>query len=1023
MKHKLSCLVLIATLWTTTSLAQPLAPERYSLEALESISACLSLIQEEPQTNSLVKKLVKTSRGALTLLTDERKPLCLNNQTTDITPLISDTRKRLQRMWKLRNSGEASRPRLTKAANRLGMQLQVIQSQLCPQYAISKISNTSDGGSRVKEGASANSTVGIQVAATDQNAENAISYSLTTNPGNALQINATTGLITTTRKLYNEEGASIAFTAQASSTDGSTSSQEFSIAIVDDNLIPPAVLGALIDTNNAINLVVEGAEIGSDVGITLRAQDPNREDTVSYSLTNDSDGGFSIDETSGVVSVSGKIDFEPTPIATITALAKSSDGSESTLDVDVSVTNITTAMTLAFPPLFGTPGATVSARGTATGYDNSLEVKATGLGNTLSSTVNQNGLWLAPNLLSSQESKNAILTFQAEAHGEQSTPIVANFDTRTLPQSLALHYDTSEGAISFLNHPNGNYLAPLISRLNDVPGEVETLHTLPENLDPLTGLNDSAYDATTGTYYVLDYARGLFKVNNSTSELEEVSGLNVGSGAEIVAYTDGELTTYAISLTLDTAGQRAFVAVRPSRSLVSKIISINLVNGHRTQINDVSFLSPTNSTVSIRNAQSLVYAPSLDRLFVSDEGTSDYIHSISSTSESGFILSGFGSAGTIGTGPDFGGPLDLDFDAVNSRVIVTGSEGFEGVYAVDPISGSRTPIATATIGTGIRINSPYAIAVHPVTNNLVVGDNVNGLIVEINSTTGERTALVERGIGTGDHLDSAADLTASPDGSELFQLSNDRIIAIDKATGNRTVLVDFKLLSPAISTFSGSIAASADGQYIFLTSPISRAVYQINRNTSAVTTISSPTIGSGPIYNQPNLIFEDVGTAFVYVLDNAGRIYRIDTTTGSRTEALNFRSQGLRPFAYDDANNRFFLYNPATFHLAIGDITTGAITTIGNGTTGTGPAIQELISGFYDQAANTLLVTIPNNLIEIDLSTLTRTSRSSDTLGSGSSIGYYTRIAPGADRTIYAAQENVVSNVDLVSGDRVIISR
>src|SRR5262245_64776047 len=88
-----------------------------------------------------------------------------------------------------------------------------------------------------------------------------------------------------------------------------------------------------VDSNTAVNSVLENAPINTSVGITASSTSPGG-GTVTYSLSADSSGGgFKIDPTTGVVSVAdpSKIDFETASghAYTITVLANNGRGTSS----------------------------------------------------------------------------------------------------------------------------------------------------------------------------------------------------------------------------------------------------------------------------------------------------------------------------------------------------------------------------------------------------------------------------------------------------------------------------------------------------------------------------------------------------------------------------------------------------------------------------------------------------------------------------------------------------------------------
>ena len=82
---------------------------------------------------------------------------------------------------------------------------------------------------------------------------------------------------------------------------------------------------------------MENSSIGTAVGITASATDTDLGDSVTYSLSDDAAGLFSIHETSGVVTVKGSLDYELAPSQAITILARSSDGSVSSKSLTIEI--------------------------------------------------------------------------------------------------------------------------------------------------------------------------------------------------------------------------------------------------------------------------------------------------------------------------------------------------------------------------------------------------------------------------------------------------------------------------------------------------------------------------------------------------------------------------------------------------------------------------------------------------------------------------------------------------------------
>ena len=193
----------------------------------------------------------------------------------------------------------------------------------------------------VLEGAAAGTGVGITASSTDVNGP-AVTWSLTGDTsGGGFTINAATGVVTVAdgSKIDFESSAGHAYTVTVQSSDGTlTSSQAFTINVGDVAMTTP------VDANGAANSVAEGAAAGTAVGITASATDPSGPAT-TYSLIGDSSGGgFTINASTGVVTVANpaKIDFESSaPGHTYNITVQASNGVTTTSQVfTVGVTDV-----------------------------------------------------------------------------------------------------------------------------------------------------------------------------------------------------------------------------------------------------------------------------------------------------------------------------------------------------------------------------------------------------------------------------------------------------------------------------------------------------------------------------------------------------------------------------------------------------------------------------------------------------------------------------------------------------------
>jgi hypothetical protein len=144
---------------------------------------------------------------------------------------------------------------------------------------------------------SANGTLVGVVSASDPDAATSLSYSITTgNSSGAFAIDAATGAIAVANgTLLNYEGqASYSLTVQVS--DGALGTS----AVVTVNL---ADVNEAPTIGNQLFAVSEGSSVGTVVG-TVAAADPDLADTLSFAITHgNSDGAFSIDALTGVITV------------------------------------------------------------------------------------------------------------------------------------------------------------------------------------------------------------------------------------------------------------------------------------------------------------------------------------------------------------------------------------------------------------------------------------------------------------------------------------------------------------------------------------------------------------------------------------------------------------------------------------------------------------------------------------------------------------------------------------------------
>lgn len=168
----------------------------------------------------------------------------------------------------------------------------------------------------------------IQVTASDEDSGDSLTYSLTGTNSSHFAISSATGLVTTTQPLDYETVGS--YTLTVTVTDGTASATEaLSITVIDGNDAPTftgAPYTASVVENDAAAAVY-----------TVSATDEDSGDSVTFILTGTGSTDFSLNPTTGVVTLTRALDFETTPAYYLSVRASDSNGSVATTSLNVTV--------------------------------------------------------------------------------------------------------------------------------------------------------------------------------------------------------------------------------------------------------------------------------------------------------------------------------------------------------------------------------------------------------------------------------------------------------------------------------------------------------------------------------------------------------------------------------------------------------------------------------------------------------------------------------------------------------------
>ncbi|MFO0526470.1 MAG: cadherin domain-containing protein [Planctomycetota bacterium] len=343
------------------------------------------------------------------------------------------------------------------------------------EFDAGPVSDANAAANSSAENAANGSTVGITASASDADgSNNTITYSLTNTAGGRFAINSSTGVVTVANGslLSFESATSHTLTVRATSTDGSFTDQNFTIAVTD---VDEFDIGPVLDSNSVSNLVRENAATGETVGITGFASDlDGTANAITYSLEDDAGGRFAIDSSTGVVTVANGslINYEEATSQTITIRASSADGSFSTGTFTFLVENINEAPTAI--------------------SDHGLASEAGGLSNSTGGN-NASGNVLTNDLDPDQNESLTVIGVQAgtipPSAGPVGLPIAGSYGTLLLNTDGSYTYTVNNAhpAVESLRHAGETLQDTFSYRMRDANG----LESTSQLAVTISGANDT----------------------------------------------------------------------------------------------------------------------------------------------------------------------------------------------------------------------------------------------------------------------------------------------------------------------------------------------------------------------------------------------------------------------------------------------------------------------------------------------------------------------------------------------------
>ncbi|MEP3600721.1 MAG: hypothetical protein ABJN26_12445, partial [Stappiaceae bacterium] len=425
------------------------------------------------------------------------------------------------------------------------------------EHSISPISDTNANADGISEGAVSGDSVGITVSATDGDVGDQVSYSV---DDSRFDVDAD-GFVTVAdgASFDAETEGSISLTVTATSTDGTTSDETFTVSVSDENEV---AVSPVTDTDSAINAVFESATPGDAIGITASASDSDISDSVSYSVD---DARFEVDA-GGVVTVAhgASFDAETENTISLTVTATSTDGSTSSETFTVSVGDENEFSITSVIDTDGTANAIT---------------EADSVGTTVGITVSASDADISDSVSYSIDDPR----FQVDADGVVSVASGASFDADT-EHSI----DITVTATSTDGSTSDEVFTVIVNDLNEVAVSTVTdidhsTNVVSEAVTAGTTIGLQAFatdgDATDSVSYSVDDAR---------FEVDANGVVTVANGASFDAETEGSinLTVTATSTDGSTSNESFTVSVSDENEV--SVSAISDIDGSANTISETT---------------------------------------------------------------------------------------------------------------------------------------------------------------------------------------------------------------------------------------------------------------------------------------------------------------------------------------------------------------------------------------------------------------------------------------------------
>ncbi len=372
-----------------------------------------------------------------------------------------------------------------------------------------------------------------------------------------------------------------------------------------------------------------------------------------------------------------------------------------------------------------------------------------------------------------------------------------------------------------------------------------------------------------GSLVVADVSlNAVLRVHPVTGNRRVVSGAGVGSGTPLA-------TLFDIAIEADGSLVIAQAVLPRARS---QIVRIDPRSGVRTLVTEGDDINDSGATLVLPFA----VAVEGDGSLVVADATLGAVVRIDPVSGARRIVSG--GPDNLGSGPPFLGRLFDIAVASDGALLVTSAAPQAAVIRIDPVSGARTIVSGAEVGSGPRFVNITAIAVERDGALVVTAPTDSGAAVfRVDPVSGARTIVSGAEVGSGPRFVGLSTITVERDGALIVgDFGRGALLRVDPRRGDRTIVSEARFGNGPPFILPLRIATERDGSLIVIDAA-SDAVIRVDPVTGDRIVVSDATTGTGPPFQSAMTVAVEADGALL-VVDNVARaVLRVDPRRGDRT--------------------------------------------------------------------------------------------------------------------------------------------